>query len=88
MSATLKELRAHLVAAKTALSAGNLAAAREVGVEPTVLELPGLQLDVDVESDLDELSGGALGEATADVLRSLGRVIPPPPQLTASEGAP
>ena len=29
MSATLKELRAHLVAAKTALSAGNLAAARE-----------------------------------------------------------
>ena len=29
MSGTLKELRAHLVAAKTALSAGNLAAARE-----------------------------------------------------------
>ncbi|MEE2778689.1 MAG: 2-phospho-L-lactate guanylyltransferase [Acidobacteriota bacterium] len=63
----------------------HVAAARDAGVEPRVLELPGLQLDVDVESDLDDLALSSLGEATADLLRSLGRIIPPAHQLAATK---
>jgi 2-phospho-L-lactate guanylyltransferase len=52
-------------------------AARDAGVEATILDLPGLRHDVDTELDLDDLAQNAPGTATADVLRSLGRVVAP-----------
>ena len=59
-------------------------AARAADVEPRVLELPGLQLDIDVEADLDDLAQSAPGTATAEVLRSLGRVVNETPRLTGT----
>ena len=63
----------------------HVAAAQTLGLDARVLELGGLQIDIDVEADLDDLAQRVPGAATADVLRSLGRVVAPIPQLAAAE---
>ncbi|MBA2522262.1 MAG: 2-phospho-L-lactate guanylyltransferase [Solirubrobacterales bacterium] len=55
----------------------HLALAREAGVEPRVLEIPSLALDLDTEADLGELAAQLRAEpapapATAAALRSIG----------------
>jgi 2-phospho-L-lactate guanylyltransferase len=55
----------------------HVAAAREAGIEPTILDTPGLRFDVDVENDLDEIATQSPGPETSDLLRRFGRVVAP-----------
>jgi 2-phospho-L-lactate guanylyltransferase len=63
------------------------AAAREAGVEPTVVDAPGLRHDVDVESDLDLFALQSPGPEMLDLVGRGGRVVAParPSQLTPTE---
>jgi 2-phospho-L-lactate guanylyltransferase len=57
--------------------ARHLQAARDAGIEPTVIDARGLRYDVDTESDLDEIARQSPGPETSDLLRRFGRVVAP-----------
>ena len=69
--------------------ANHLTAARERGLEPTVLTLPGLGLDIDGPDDLVALVAEGGQARSGRFLRALGfprvRTPPPPPDNTPSE---
>ncbi len=50
----------------------HLAAARSCGIAPTIVELPGIALDIDMAADLEKLLGGALPAHTRDYLAVRG----------------
>jgi 2-phospho-L-lactate guanylyltransferase len=52
-------------------------AARDAGIEPLVVDTPGLRYDVDVESDLDAIAMQSPGRETSELLRRFGRVVAP-----------
>lgn len=60
--------------------ANHLAAARERGLEPAVLALPGLGLDIDTPEDLDALAAAGGATASARLLRALGFPRPTRPR--------
>jgi 2-phospho-L-lactate/phosphoenolpyruvate guanylyltransferase len=55
----------------------HLQAARDIGIEPRVIETHGLRYDVDTESDLDEIAMQCPGSETSELLRRFGRVVAP-----------
>ena len=58
----------------------HLAAARAIGIEPTVVERPGIGLDIDTPDDLEAFLGTPSNTRTYRLLAGGARVVPARPQ--------